>query len=785
MSFGAPSAKTPPRHAGPVSRRVGAGEDTAEQALDAVKNDTRNLNSSAPTSPLGGWLRSRLGGDTGASPGSPEPFASRASDTFRADNETLFRQGLFNAVGNAILLICLGLLYAVSSLLSQYHAPILWAVLVSLALRDVKVALVRFWTKQLSKNTLLWLAFAPIRAAVGIASDAAERVRAMGGVAKTKSARPGSKFSFRKSSSTSGPIDASTFHFRWLLVLGLVTELWSYASCDWDLTVSVLVLACAFFAAAATTTATVVAAEWYLFTRNGSYAPTPDTNDSRNDSNGSLSSPVRKETKASSDTRKKLRFSGDVTVKVWGIYVSFDAWLRGALVRSLHVLVATGLIVGGLGLVLMVTAFFTVNIAHESTEAVTAAREAVLQGSRSPSGFRGISGFETSKRSLQEYDADGRWQSAWSDAVETHWPAALDWAQRKVEEMFPGANATEVWEAMQHVYVRARETDWEGTTGNGDDLSWSTVVKRAGKMLGEGDVTGAFSTLRDVVTDVTSDTSDGTQAHASPVSVFLRVGGTVAETLRSKSSEIVFAVVQLTLRVSTSFFGVAGGVVSLLLQSTVFLTVLFHILSNEVDLGVRAVELLPVDEAIKKKTVTALTSGIRGVFLSCLKLASFHALFTWVTFRMFNVHFVYTSTLASGATAILPLLASWAVSLPAAASLVAKGQAYKGAALVLSHFVTLVFVDIDIYQSEIQIVHPYIVGLSVVGGMCVFEPALQGAVLGPLLVTALATGHALYRELVRPPPARGGRGGTAGNTARAPPSAMRRKSEGNLFRGMR
>ena len=37
----------------------------------------------------------------------------------------------------------------------------------------------------------------------------------------------------------------------------------------------------------------------------------------------------------------------------------------------------------------------------------------------------------------------------------------------------------------------------------------------------------------------------------------------------------------------------------------------------------------------------------------------------------------------------------------------------------------VVTVDIDIYQSEIQLVHPYIVGLSVVGGMCVFDPALQ------------------------------------------------------------
>ncbi len=48
--------------------------------------------------------------------------------------------------------------------------------------------------------------------------------------------------------------------------------------------------------------------------------------------------------------------------------------------------------------------------------------------------------------------------------------------------------------------------------------------------------------------------------------------------------------------------------------------------------------------------------------------------------------------------------------------------------LVVAHWVTLIFVDIDIYQSEIQVVHPYIVGLSVVGGMSVWDSSLEGAV---------------------------------------------------------
>ena len=206
-------------------------------------------------------------------------------------------------------------------------------------------------------------------------------------------------------------------------------------------------------------------------------------------------------------------------------------------------------------------------------------------------------------------------------------------------------------------------------------------------------------------------------------------------------------------------FGVAGGIVNFILKAVVFLTVLFHILNSELDPAVRLVELIPVNDRVKDVAVHSLTRGAR---FSCLAPSwrFFHAAFTWVTFRAFGVHFVYTSTLASGATAILPLLASWSVSVPAALGLLAKGEGLKGVALVVMHWVVLIFVDIDIYQSEIQVVHPYIVGLSVVGGMS-GDHALEGAVLGPLLVTALATARNVYRELVRTPPA-GGVGGGAG-----------------------
>ena len=868
MSFG-PSAKTPPRHLGPAPRRGWAADAAAEPQIRVEPRRTSTGDDiSPPASPItGGWFRSRLSGD-GSPPKTPEtrpesPFslgglAARAGDALRADNEALFRQGLFNAVGNAILLLLVGLLYAVSSLLSQYRAPILWAVLVSLALRDVKVALVRFWTDQLTRHTLAGVALAPARAA----AEAARRARAFAAetvaaaAAKAASAersttprerppletnggrsvssvrpRPSRRSRKLMSASAGGDrpaaddlrgatsatsahetADASTFHFRWLFFLGCATETYALAARDWDLTRSVIALGAVLCAAAFATTGVVVAADFYLFKRAGAFgspfvfgAPMVAEENRRGEGDTATAAARRgadaddagafgggPATDAATDGRTETETNETKTMfsRAVRLYLRLDLAIRRVVLANLHALVATGLIVGGIALAAAVAAFFTVNVARESAEAVAAAREAVLEGSRA--GGAGLGGLTRQIRDAQGV-AEGRWQKEWSSAVETHWPRVLRFARAKAEEAFPEANATEVWEAMQHLYFSAQEaaTGSRGA-GSGDrDMSRSggnvvhtvstTAILRAGKMLGAGDVAGAVAAARDIVAAVASDASA-----RSPLRALLRVWSIVAETLKTRASVIfagstkgVGALVSLASSLFASAFGVAGATASFFLKCAVFFTALFHVLASEADPATRLVELIPLNDRVKAVAVHSVTECVRGVFVSCLKLALFHAAFTWVTFRAFGAHFVYTSTLASGATAILPLLASWSVSLPAAFELVAKGQAVKGAALVVAHWVTLVFVDIDIYQTEIKVVHPYVVGLSVVGGMVAFQPAPQGAVLGPLLVTALATGHTLYQELVRTPPASKQASDEGRRVKREPGSAARRRGEGN------
>ena len=45
------------------------------------------------------------------------------------------------------------------------------------------------------------------------------------------------------------------------------------------------------------------------------------------------------------------------------------------------------------------------------------------------------------------------------------------------------------------------------------------------------------------------------------------------------------------------------------------------------------VHLQPLSDDAREKTATAFSEALKSVFVSTIKLAAFHALFTWLTYR--------------------------------------------------------------------------------------------------------------------------------------------------------
>ena len=100
-----------------------------------------------------------------------------------------------------------------------------------------------------------------------------------------------------------------------------------------------------------------------------------------------------------------------------------------------------------------------------------------------------------------------------------------------------------------------------------------------------------------------------------------------------------------------------------------FVAMLFLLLSAKRDPFQQAVGILPMSETAREHTAASFSEALRGVFQSALKLAVFHAVFTWLTFRAFSVQLVYVPTLLSAVCAILPLVQVWMLAIPAALQL--------------------------------------------------------------------------------------------------------------------
>ena len=110
------------------------------------------------------------------------------------------------------------------------------------------------------------------------------------------------------------------------------------------------------------------------------------------------------------------------------------------------------------------------------------------------------------------------------------------------EDVFPGANATELWESMQHIYAQLGS---EASVNGVKTDVWATSVKEAGSKLGVGDVSGAFAVLKsfgDEILNVEKVSGGSRSSSASSANIIpgmdnlVRVMNAIVEALRSRTS---------------------------------------------------------------------------------------------------------------------------------------------------------------------------------------------------------------------------------------------------------
>lgn len=108
------------------------------------------------------------------------------------------------------------------------------------------------------------------------------------------------------------------------------------------------------------------------------------------------------------------------------------------------------------------------------------------------------------------------------------------------------------------------------------------------------------------------------------------------------------------------------SIVQSMFQLMLYGTLLLYLLASDQDPLLQALNLLPVSDENRLQARNAIGRAMGSVFSSAIKLASFHALFTYLTFVAFGVDMPCLSAVTSMIMALLPFVPIWFVSLPAA-----------------------------------------------------------------------------------------------------------------------
>ncbi len=198
---------------------------------------------------------------------------------------------------------------------------------------------------------------------------------------------------------------------------------------------------------------------------------------------------------------------------------------------------------------------------------------------------------------------------------------------------------------------------------------------------------------------------------------------------------------------SYSLFRLGASLVQFGMQSLLFLSLVFALLQSREDPFSQIIQLLPFPPEARDKAAEALNRSLGGVFVTLIKLCVIHGLFTWVTFKFFGAPLVYLSSTVSAAFSLLPLIPSYMVAIPALVALSMQGRIVSGVILFAMHFSATNFGDTEVLNEAGG--QPYLMSLSVLGGMWAFYPnPFLGCLLGPILLSLLYALSAIHSELI-------------------------------------
>lgn len=292
--------------------------------------------------------------------------------------------------------------------------------------------------------------------------------------------------------------------------------------------------------------------------------------------------------------------------------------------------------------------------------------------------------------------------------------------------------------SVLHRGYRKIATDWDFQGGLDEILSgiqnvWSSLLYENSSVVGQGGSPPNGGGLVHL---------DSLQSMAvAAIGPLVTIGKAVLMSFESTTSAALAG--------SASLFRLGAGVLEFGMQSLLFLSLLFALLSAENDPVVQVIQFLPFPPKARKKAADALNKSLGGVFVTLIKLGLIHGLFTWVTFKAFGAPLIYTSSTVSAFFSLLPLISPYMVVIPSVIALAIQGRIVSSLLLFVLHVAAASFVDDSIIEEAGgQPFQGTLMSMSILGGMAFYPNPFLGCLFGPILLGILYALGAILQELM-------------------------------------